>query len=111
MDAPALDVRTESDGTVIIRPLGRLESADAVRLQQVLVHTIRKVRPSRLVFDLAAVSRLDPIAAGTVSAACGLGDDHHVCVVIHNPSGRIAEQLTAAGVPPHRLRRTDARVR
>ncbi|WP_412739897.1 STAS domain-containing protein [Krasilnikovia sp. MM14-A1259] len=108
MDAPSLDVHTEPDGTVIIRPLGRIEAADAVRLQQVLVHTVRKVRPPRLVLDFGAVSRLDPINAGTVSAACGLGDDHQVAVFVHNPSSRIAEQLAAAGVPPHRLRRTTA---
>ncbi|BFU46207.1 STAS domain-containing protein [Krasilnikovia sp. MM14-A1004] len=108
MDAPPLDVRTESDGTVIIRPVGGIDAADAVRLQQVLVHTLRKVRPSRLVLDLAAVSRLDPISAGTVSAACGLGDDHDVAVFVHNPSSGIAEQLCAAGVPHHRLRRTAA---
>ncbi|GAB1645841.1 STAS domain-containing protein [Krasilnikovia sp. MM14-A1259] len=110
MDAPTLDVRTEPDGTVIIRPLGRFEAADAVRLQQVLVHTVRKVRPSRLVLDLAAVSRLDAINAGTVSAACVLGDDHQVAVFVHNPSSRVAEQLSAAGVPPHRFRRTTAAV-
>ncbi|WP_242624983.1 STAS domain-containing protein [Krasilnikovia cinnamomea] len=101
-------MRTEPDGTVVIRPLGGIEAADAVRLQQLLVHTVRKVRPSRLVLDFTAVSRLDPINAGTVSAACGLGDDHQVAVFVHNASSGIAEQLSAAGVPSHRLRRTTA---
>lgn len=61
MDTPAFELRTEPDETV-----------GAVRLQQVLVHTVRKIRPFRLVLDLAAFSRLDAIDAATVSAACGM---------------------------------------
>ncbi|MEU4217909.1 hypothetical protein [Actinoplanes sp. NPDC026623] len=108
MGRPPFELRTESDGTVVIRARGVVGVVDAVRLQQVLVHTVRKVRPFRLVLDLAAVSRLDPINAGTVAAACGMGDDNQVAVYIDNASRRIADQLAAAGVPPQRLRRTGA---
>ncbi|MCU7730097.1 STAS domain-containing protein [Actinoplanes sp. KI2] len=103
MDAPAIDVCTEPDGTVVIRPSGVVDADDAVHLQRVLVHTVRKVRPSRLILDLSAVYRLDPISAGTVSAACELGDDHQVAVCVHHTSARIAHQLAKAGVPPQRL--------
>lgn len=108
MDAPSFEPRTEPDGTVVIRPRGVIDATDAVRLQRVLVHTVRRLRPSHLVLDLSAVYRLDPINAGTVSAACSMGDDHHVAVYIHNPSRGIADQLAAAGVPAQRLRRTGA---
>ncbi|MEU7903346.1 STAS domain-containing protein [Actinoplanes sp. NPDC049118] len=107
MDAPAIEVRTEPDGTVVIRPRGVIDAVDAVQLQRVLVHAVRKVRPSRLILDLSAVSHLDPISAGTVSAACELGDDHRVAMCVHNSSSGISDQLTKAGVPPHRLHRTD----
>jgi anti-anti-sigma factor len=103
MDAPTIEMRTEPDGTVVIRPCGVIDAADAVQLQRVLVHAVRKVRPSRIILDLSAVSRLDPISAGTVSAACELGDDHQVVMCVHNPSSRISDQLTRAGVPRQRL--------
>jgi anti-anti-sigma factor len=108
MDAPAIAVRTEDDGTVVVRPCAAIDAADAVQLQRVLVHTVRRLRPSRLILDLSAVSRLDSISAGAVSAACELGDDHQVTVCIHNPSSHIADQLTKAGVPRQRLHRIDA---
>src|SRR6187397_1991198 len=100
-----MEVRTEPDGTVVIRPAGTI---DAVRFQRTLVHTVRRVRPSRLVLDLSAVALLDPISAGAVSAACELGDDHQVAVLVRNTSTGIADQLTRAGVPRQRLHRTGA---
>jgi anti-anti-sigma factor len=108
MDAPAIEVSTEPDGTVVIRPSGEIDATDAVQLQRVLVHTVRKVRPARLILDLSAVSRLDPISVGTVSAACELGDDHQVALCVHNPSSHISDQLAHAGVPRQRLHRSDA---
>jgi anti-anti-sigma factor len=107
MDAPTIDVRTEPDGTVVIRPSGVIDAADAVQLQRVLVHTVRKVRPPRLILDLSAVTRLDPITVGTVSAACEIGDDHEVALCVHNPSSSISDQLAKAGVSRRRLHRTD----
>jgi hypothetical protein len=40
---------------------------------------------------------------------CGLGDDHQVIVFVDNSSAAIAADLTGAGVPQQRLRRTTAR--
>ena len=105
MASSALDVRTEPDGSVVIGLHGMLGQDQAVALRQTLVHTVRKVRPLRLVVDLADVSGLDPINAGTLSALCHLGDDHHVIVWLDNASTAIAEQLTASGIPAERLRR------
>ncbi|MET8147198.1 STAS domain-containing protein [Actinoplanes sp. NPDC049668] len=107
MDAPEVEVRTEPDDTVVIRPAGVIDAAALVQLQRILVHTVRKVRPPRLILDLSAVSHLDPISAGTVSAACELGDDHQVAMCVHDASSRISDQLTKAGVPRQRLHRTD----
>ncbi|MEU4215419.1 STAS domain-containing protein [Actinoplanes sp. NPDC026623] len=106
MAAPTIEVRTEPDGTVVITPSGDIDAADAVQLQRILVHAVRKVRPLRLILDLSAVSRLDPISVGTVSAACELGDDHRVVLCVHNPTGRISELLAKAGVPRQRLHQT-----
>jgi anti-anti-sigma regulatory factor len=101
MPGSVLEVRTIPDGSVVIAPHGEVE---AVELRQVLVHTVRKVRPLRLILDLADVPGLDPINLGTVAAACGLGDDHQVAFFVHNPCSRLIDELTAAGVPQQRLR-------
>ena len=106
MRSAALDVRTRSDGSVVVRPHGMVGLDAAVELRQILVRTIRKVRPLRLVLDLADVSGMDPINLGTLAAVCGLGDDHQVIVFIDNASDIIATQLAAAGVPQQRLRRS-----
>ena len=105
MGRSVLDVRTEPDGSVVIRPHGVIGVDHAVQLRQVLVHTVRKLRPLRLVLDLADVHDLDPINVGTLSAICGLGDDHQVIIFMDNSTAGIAELLTAAGVPAQRLRR------
>ncbi len=99
-----VDVETAPDGSLIIQPHGVLDADDAVELRRTLVHTIRRIRPLRLIFDLHDVHHLDPINVGTLVAACHLGDDHHVAVFLDHSSAAIAGQLTAAGVPRHRLR-------
>jgi anti-anti-sigma regulatory factor len=106
MRNPKVDVQTFSDGSVVVQPHGSVGLDCAVELRQVLVHAVRRVRPLRLILDLADVSTVDPINLGTLAAVCDLGDDHHVIVFLDNSSALIAEQLTAAGVPQQRLRRT-----
>ena len=108
MCSPRLEVRTNPDGSVVVRPYGMVGVEDAVELRQVLVRAVRKIRPLRLVVDLADVSALDPVNLGTLAAACGLGDDHQVIVFVDNSSAAIAADLTAAGVPRQRLRPTTA---
>jgi anti-anti-sigma regulatory factor len=103
-----LEVRTDGDGSVVVRPSGVIGLEDAVELRQILVRAVRRMRPLRLVVDLADVSGLDPINLGTLAAACTLGDDHQVIVFVDNSSAAIAADLTAAGVPHHRLRRITA---
>ena len=99
-----LEVRTSPDGSVVISPHGSVGMDTAVELRQVLVHTVRRVRPLRLILDLTDVPELDPINLGSVVAACELGDDHQVAVFVQNPSASLVEQLTAAGLPQQRLR-------
>jgi anti-anti-sigma factor len=99
-----VDVRTDSDGSVVVQPHGLMDDACAVHFQQVLVHAVRRVRPLRLILDLGDVSTMDPINVGTLAALCDLADDHHVVVFMDNSSAEIAHQLQAAGVPPQRLR-------
>ena len=108
MPGSVLEVRTSADGSVVIAPHGEVGLDTAVELRQVLVHTVRRVRPLRLILDLADVPALDPINLGTVAAACGLGDDHQVAFFVHNPCPLLVEQLTAAGVPHQRLRQVPA---
>ncbi len=104
-DAP-LDVETSSDGTLVMHPHGVLDADDAVELRRTLVHVLRRLRPLRLVVDLRDLDDLDAINLGTLAAACHLGDDYRVAVFLDHCSPAIAERLTAAGVPAHRLRHT-----
>ena len=105
MRTSAVDVTTRRDGTVVMRLHGDLGQETAVEFRQVLVRAVRRIRPTRLVLDLADVSSVDSINLGTVAAACQLGDDHQVIVMVENPSAALTDRLTAAGVPSERLRR------
>jgi anti-anti-sigma factor len=104
MAVETVDVNTTPDGTLVIRLRGALDAEAAVGLRHALVDAIRHTRPLRLVMDLAKVEELDPISLGTLAAACGLGDDHQVAVFLDHSPAPIAASLTAAGIPPHRLR-------
>ncbi|GAA2860266.1 hypothetical protein Acy02nite_56460 [Actinoplanes cyaneus] len=104
MTATTVHIGTGPDGTLVIRPHGSLDDADAVDLQRTLVHAIRHTRPLRLVVDLIEVGDLDPINLGTLAAACVLGDEHKVAVFLDHPHQLIADRLASAGVPAHRLR-------
>lgn len=106
-DSPVnVDVRTEQDGSVTVRPHGTLDDGTAVQFRQLLVHAVRKLRPLRLVVDLSDVNQVDAINLGTLSALLGLADDHHVVVFLADPTTEIREDLLAAAIPPQRIRRT-----
>ncbi|MGX6608549.1 STAS domain-containing protein, partial [Micromonosporaceae bacterium Da 78-11] len=100
----SVDVRTDVDGSLVVRPRGDLDSDCAVEFRQVLVHSVRKVRPLRLVLDLSDVRSIDPINLGTLAALCDLADDHQVVVFLDDVPAPIADRVRAAGVPPQRLR-------
>ena len=106
MSNTAVDVRTGADGSVVVQPHGPMGVDCAVLFQQILVHTVRRVRPLRLILDLGDVPDVDPINVGTLAALCDLADDSHVIVSIENSTAEIALQLMTAGVPPQRLRAT-----
>jgi anti-anti-sigma factor len=99
-----VDVRTEPDGSVVVQPHGAMDAGCAVEFRQVLVHTVRKLRPLRLILDLADVSVIDPINLGTISALCGLADDHDVVLFVDNAATPTARLLESAGVPRQRIR-------
>jgi len=65
MRGSVLEVRTSADGSVVIAPHGIVGLDKAVELRQVLVHTVRRVRPLRLILDLSDVPELDPINVGS----------------------------------------------
>jgi anti-anti-sigma factor len=104
MSGVTVDVDTRPDGTLVIQPHGVLGADQAVELRRTIVHAVRRTRPLRLVVDLRDLDDLDAINLGTLAAACDLGDDHRVAVFLDYCSQEIADRLTAAGVPGHRLR-------
>jgi len=109
MTGATVDVDTRPDGTVVIQPHGDLAAENAVELRRTLVHAVRRLRPLRLILDLHDVADLDPINLGILAAACQLGDDHQVAVLLDHCAPAIAGRLFAAGVPRHRLRHTGRR--
>jgi anti-anti-sigma factor len=90
---------TADDGSVIIALRGDVGVECSVELRQLVVRTVRRVRPLRLVLDLTEVTTLDPINVGTLIAACVVGEDHAVAVFIVNPGPELASRLALAGVP------------
>ena len=100
----SVDVQTDGDGSLVVRPHGTLDTDCAVQFRQVLVHAVRKVRPLRLIVDLAGVAEIDPINLGTLAALCDLADDHHVVVFLESAPISVAADLRAAGVPSQRFR-------
>ncbi|BCY06916.1 STAS domain-containing protein [Actinoplanes sp. L3-i22] len=106
MLGPVLEIRTADDGSVIISPHGAGDPGRADEFRLALVHTLRRVRPVTLIVDLTDVPEVDPIELGSVVAACDLGDDHHVTVLVRSPSGAVTDRLTAAGVPRQRVSST-----
>ncbi len=104
MSGATVDVDTGPDGTLVIRPHGVLGPDDAVALRRTIVHAVRRLRPLRLVIDLRDLHDIDAINVGTLAASCILGDDYQVAVFLDHSSPALAQRLTAAGVPSHRLR-------
>jgi anti-anti-sigma factor len=99
----SVDVRTEDDGSLVVRPSGIVGAECAVTLRQVLVHAVRRTRPCRLFLDLGGVDEFDSINLGTVAAICDLAGDHQVAVFVVNSPDAIAARLLAAGVAPRHL--------
>ena len=104
MSGATLDLAVDPDGTLVIRPHGVLDVDQAVELRRMLVHTLRRIRPARLILDLQDLHDLDAIILGTLAASWQLGDDHRVAVFLDHATRAIADRLTVAGVPGHRLR-------
>jgi anti-anti-sigma factor len=103
-----VEVGTRDDGSLVIHPGGSLDAEQVAELRRTLVYAVRHLRPARLVLDLHDVGAVDPLALGTLAAACDLGDDQHVAVFLDNSSSAVAAQLTAAGVAQERLRHVAA---
>jgi anti-anti-sigma factor len=99
-----VDMQTTADGCVVVQPHGVVGAECAVELQQLLVHAVRRLRPPRLILNLADVRHLDSINVGTVVAICELAADHQVAIFVDDSAPTIASQLRDAGVHPRHLR-------
>ncbi len=78
----------------------------AARRQQVLVDALLHGKPSRVVIDLRAATRLDPTAIGMLLAAADTADDLAVALSVCNPRSEVAEKLLQSGLPGQRIRAT-----
>ena len=86
-----VDVTSQPDGSVVIRPHGHVNADVTVELRHALVEVIRHTRPARLILDLADVEQVDALNLGVLAAACLLGDDQHVVVFVDHCSTAIAD--------------------
>lgn len=104
MSGATLNSAVDPDGTLVIRLPNLLGPDQAVELRLMLVHALRRTRPARLILDLRDLGDVDAINLGTLAAAWQLGDDYQVAVFLDHATVTMAERLTSAGVPSHRLR-------
>ncbi len=101
----AVDVVSRADGALVVHPRGVVGADCAPELRRMLVHAVRRMRPSRLILDLRDVSHLDSINVGTLAAACSLCDDHHVSFRLDNIPASLTGRLAAAGIPRQLMHR------
>ncbi|WP_306214680.1 STAS domain-containing protein [Actinoplanes sp. RD1] len=100
----AVQVESRPDGDLVIQPHGAVGPDAAEELRRLLVHAVRRTRPSRLVLDLGDVSHLDSINVGTLAATCTICDHHRVEILLDNTPAFLAGRLTAAGIPRQLIR-------
>ncbi|GAB3844488.1 STAS domain-containing protein [Dactylosporangium cerinum] len=81
------------DASVTVALRGAVEGADAPDLRRVLLDVIMRVRPSRLLIDLRAVTAVDAFAVGTLQAAVELAGDVQLSVAV-----RMCETVERRGV-------------
>ncbi len=102
----SVELRTDQDGTLVVRPIGAVDDDGAALFRQMLIHAVRRVRPGRLLVDLTDVPFVDALHLGTLAALCELADDQHVRVVVAVGDPALATRLRAAGVPGQCVRST-----
>jgi len=102
----SVELRTEQDGTLVVRPLGAVDDECGRLFRQTLIHAVRRVRPLNLLVDLRDVPFVDPLHLGTLAVLCELADEQHVRVVVAVHDSALVIQLRAAGVPGQCIRST-----
>src|SRR5437763_1445848 len=102
----SVEVETDQDGTLVVRPLGAVDDSCGRGFRQAVVHAGRRGRPLSVLVALRAVPFVDPLHLGTLAALCELADDQHVRVVVAVTDPALALELRAAGVPGQCVRST-----
>ncbi len=102
----SVELHTDPDGTLVVRPIGAVDDDCAAVFRQMLIHAVRRLRPLNLLVDLRDVTFVDPLHLGTLAALCELADDQHVRVVIAVSDPALAIALRTAGVPGQCVRST-----
>ena len=102
----SVQLRRLPDAVVSVELTGAIDQPAAADLQQVLVHALLRGKPSRVVIDLRAATRLDPTAIGMLLAAADTADDLAVGLSVCNARSDVADQLLQSGLPGQRIRAT-----
>jgi anti-anti-sigma regulatory factor len=85
MGDAVVQTRWLTDDQVQIELSGAIEGDLLDTLREALVTALVRHRPARVLVDLRATTRLDPIAVGTLLAASDTAQDLGITLTIHEP--------------------------
>jgi anti-sigma B factor antagonist len=86
------------DGGIVVEIRGEIDIASADRLRQVLVDTVSRLRPVRLVVDLLHVTFIDSVGLGALVAGHQAAHALGVRCTIRQPSPFVLTQLHQTGL-------------
>ena len=95
MEGAAIHTRWFTNDHVLIKLSGAIEGDLLETLRQTLATALVRRRPARVLVDLRATTRLDPIAVGALIAATDAAHDLGITLTIHERDGHTA--LNPAG--------------
>jgi anti-anti-sigma factor len=95
--AAAVTMRIYPHTTVIVLR-GDIGETHTNRLRQVLVETIMRRRPRRIVVDLTEATVLDPTAIGALLAVQDSAPDLHIALNVRRPNAAVTADLAGHGL-------------
>jgi anti-sigma B factor antagonist len=93
-----INTRRASDGSVLIDVRGDVDIEGSARLRHLLVETVTRTRPGRIVVDLLHVTFIDSTGIGALAAGRNAAHQVGVGFTLRHPSGFVAQQLRQTGL-------------
>jgi anti-anti-sigma factor len=93
----SIDVRTRSDGAVLVSPRGELDHGTAVRFRDAVGRALA-AHPPRVLVDLALVTFIDPAGVGALVSAHRSAEATGCLLAVENPSPGVRRPLQGTGL-------------